>query len=69
MLLTPVEKQMAHEVCMAFGQVVSLLTDQDDQLIDCEAERHCEKIGEGESLSSCKHTLAAAAAFATVALA
>ncbi len=41
MLLTPVEKQMAREVCMAFGQAVSLLVDQDDQLIDCEGERHC----------------------------
>ncbi len=29
----------------------------------------CEKIEEGESLSSCKHTLAAAAAFAAAALA
>jgi hypothetical protein len=28
-----------------------------------------EKIGEGESLSSCKHTLAAAVAFAAAALA
>jgi hypothetical protein len=32
---------MAREVCMAFGQAVSLLVDQDDQLIDCEGERHC----------------------------
>ncbi|CAM6010992.1 unnamed protein product [Sphagnum balticum] len=40
-LLTPIEKQMAREVCMAFGQAVSLLVDQDDQLIDCEGERHC----------------------------